>query len=77
MLHDPGANKVKIVDLYEVFRQQQKYEINDELKQELLTLPRGSASPAQFEYHNIPINSTMVPASFSSTSLFEGICVRL
>ena len=39
----PGANKVKIVDLYELFRHEQKYEIRDEFEQELLTLPRGSA----------------------------------
>ena len=39
----PGANKVKIVDLYEVFGHQRKHEICDEFEQELLTLPRGSA----------------------------------
>ena len=33
----PGANKVKIVDLYEVFRHQQKHEIGDEFEQEFLT----------------------------------------
>ena len=42
----PGANKVKIVDLYEVFRRQRKYEISDEFEQKLLFLPRGSATPA-------------------------------
>ena len=42
----PGASKVKIADLYEVFRHQRKYEVSDEFEQELLTLPRGSALPA-------------------------------
>ena len=35
----PGANKVKIVDLYEVFRHQQKHETSVEVERELLALP--------------------------------------
>ena len=42
----PGANKVKIVDLYEVFRHQRKYETSDEVERELLALLGGSAPPA-------------------------------
>ena len=41
----PGANKFKIVDLYEVFRRQRKYEISDDVEQEIFTLPQGSAPP--------------------------------
>ena len=39
----PRANKVKIVDLFEVFRHQRKHEISDGFEQELLSLPRESA----------------------------------
>ena len=44
----PGANKVKVVDLYEMFRHQKKYEISDKIEQELLFLPRGSAPQLNF-----------------------------
>ena len=49
----PGANKVKIVDLYEVLRHQKKYETCYELKQQLLVLPRRSAPTVVFACHNI------------------------
>ena len=39
----PGANKVKIVDLYEVLRYQRKYETSNGTKREIIPLPRGSS----------------------------------
>ena len=36
-------NKVKIVDLHELFRHRRKYEISDEVEREIFALLRGSA----------------------------------